>query len=182
MIKIKKKFLAIMILSILALSTVLSGCSSEEDSKDNDKKQESNDLKDKTDKGYLFSYNGTKIFVDSDMKPVFEALGEPQSYFESPSCAAEGIGKIYTYADFQIETYPDGEKDLILCITLKTDNVSTAEKIDLSMDKEKIIEVYGSDYDETDIAMIYKKDGMKLSFIFEGDSLTSIQYDSSLNS
>lgn len=179
MIKIKKKFLAIMILSILALSTVLSGCSSEEDSKDNDKKQESNDKKDK---GYLFSYNGTKISVDSDMKPVFEALGEPQSYFESPSCAAEGIGKIYTYADFQIETYPDGEKDLILCITLKTDNVSTAEKIDLSMDKEKIIEVYGSDYDETDIAMIYKKDGMKLSFIFEGDSLTSIQYDSSLNS
>lgn len=179
--KMKKKFLAIMMLSILSLSTVLSGCSSEDNSKDNDKKQESNDKKDKVEKGYLFSNKGIKISVDSDLKPVLEVLGEPQSYFEAPSCATEGIGKVYTYSDFQIDTYPDGEKDLILCITLKTDNVSTAEGIDLSMDKDKIIEVYGSDYEETDISMSYKKDGMKLSFIFEGDSLVSIQYDSSLN-
>lgn len=131
-----------------------------------------------TDKGYVFVCNGVEIVVDTDMNDVVEQLGEPNSYFEEPSCAAQGIAKIYTYSSFQIETYPDGDRDLIACIILKDDNVATPEGIDLSMTKDDILAAYGSDYEATETSMVYEKNGTKLCFILDGDSIASIEYDS----
>lgn len=131
--------------------------------------------------GFVFSYDGMDIAVDTDAAAVVEKLGEPKSYFESPSCAAEGIGKLYTYDDFEIQTYPDGDKDLILYVLLRTDNVSTAEGIDLSSSKEDIIAAYGEPSPEATGSMTYEKGGTKLVFIFDGDSLISIEYDSPKN-
>lgn len=131
-----------------------------------------------TGSGYVFESNGVEIAVDMEMSPIADALGEPDSYYEQPSCAAEGIAKIYTYPGFQIQTYPDGERDLIACIILKDDSVSTPEGIDLSMTKDDIISVYGTEYEETDTAMIYEQGGGKLCFIMDGYDIASIEYDS----
>ena len=131
--------------------------------------------------GYVFNYNGMDIAVDSDVAPVIEKLGEPNEYFESPSCAAEGIGKLYTYSDFEIQTYPDGDVDRVLYVLLRTDNVATAEGIDLSSSREDIVEAYGQATEEATGSMKYEKDGMTLVFLFDGESLISIEYDSSLN-
>ena len=131
--------------------------------------------------GYTFSYNGTTIAVDADAAPIIEALGDAKNYFESPSCAAEGIGKLYTYDDFEIQTYPDGDTDRVLYVLLKTDNVSTAEGIDLASSRDDIVAAYGEPTTEETGSMKYEKDGMTLVFIFDGDSLISIEYDSSLN-
>lgn len=128
--------------------------------------------------GFVFESNGVEITVDMDMSSVVDALGEPDSYFEQPSCAAQGIAKIYTYSGFQIETYPDGEQDLIASIILKDDSVSTPEGIDLSMTKDDIIAAYGSDYQETDKSITYENNGTKLCFILNGEDIASIEYDS----
>ena len=121
------------------------------------------------------------IAVDADAAPIVEKLGEPKNYFESPSCAAEGIGKLYTYDDFEIQTYPDGDNDLILYVQLRTDNVATDEGIDLSSSKEDIVAAYGEPSEEATGSMTYEKNGTKLVFIFDGDSLISIEYDSPKN-
>ena len=134
-----------------------------------------------TAKGYVFNYDGINIMVDDDAAPIIEKLGEADSYFESPSCAAEGIGKLYGYGDFEIQTYPDNDIDRVLYVLLKTDNVATAEGIDLSSSREDIVEAYGQATEEGTDSMKYEKDGMTLVFIFDGDSLISIEYDSSLN-
>ena len=131
--------------------------------------------------GYVFNYDGMDIAVDADAAPIIDKLGEPNNYFESPSCAADGIGKLYTYSDFEIQTYPDGDVDRVLYVLLRTDNVATAEGIDLSSSREDIIEAYGEATEEATGSMKYEKDGMTLVFLFDGDSLISIEYDSSLN-
>ena len=128
--------------------------------------------------GYVFTYNGTTIAADADMAPIAEALGEPANYYEEPSCAAQGISKIYNYSDFEVYTYPDGDNDLVQTVILKTDNVATPEEIDLSKEKSDIIAAYGEDYEEANGQMVYKKDGMKLCFIMDGDSILSIEYNS----
>lgn len=128
--------------------------------------------------GYVFESNGVKIAVDMDMSAIADQLGEPDSYFEQPSCAAEGIAKIYTYSGFVIQTYPDGDRDLIACIILKDDSVATPEGIDLSMTKDDIIAAYGSDYEETDRSLVYEQGGGKLCFIMDGYNIASIEYDS----
>ena len=141
-----------------------------EESKQNEQEQ--------TTAGYVFESNGLTFTVDMDMSGILEQLGEPNSSYEQPSCAAQGIAKIYTYSGFEIETYPDGDKDLIACIVLKDDSVATSEGIDLSMTKEDIIAAYGSDYEESETSMVYEKDGTKLCFILDGDDISSIEYDS----
>ena len=131
--------------------------------------------------GYVFHYNDLQIGVDEDAAPIVEKLGEPSQYFESPSCAADGIGKLYTYNDFEIQTYPEGDKDLILYVRLRTDNVATDEGLDLSSTKEDIISAYGNPTAEATGSMTYENNGVSLVFIFDGDSLSSIEYDSEMN-
>ena len=41
------------------------------------------------------------------------------SYFEAPSCAFDGIDKTYTYAGFELLTYPKDDKDYVSSVVLK---------------------------------------------------------------
>ncbi|MCR5054860.1 MAG: hypothetical protein K6A69_08455 [Lachnospiraceae bacterium] len=129
-------------------------------------------------KGYAFTAEGLTMAVDTDASAYIDALPEADSYYESPSCAAEGIGKLYSYKDFDIQTYPEGDRDLVLYIRLKTDNVATEEGIDLSKTKDDIKAAYGDPSEESDSSLTYEKDGMSLIFLFDGENMISIEYDS----
>ncbi len=43
--------------------------------------------------GYVFTYNDIKIQIDADAQSYVEQLGEPTSYYESPSCAFDNLDK-----------------------------------------------------------------------------------------
>jgi hypothetical protein len=146
--------------------------------------------------GYRFVSGGVSIGVDVDVEPIVEALGEANSVYEQPSCAGQGTSYAYTYSGFEIATYPDGDSNLIAYILIKDDTVSTPEGIDLSMTKDDVIAAYGDGYtaegvddeadtDDANTAVIagnakltYEKDGMTLNFFFDGENLSSIEYDS----
>lgn len=128
-------------------------------------------------KGYIFVASGVKVEVDADMAPVLQALGEPASYFEAASCAFEGLDKIYTYNGFEIDTYPAQGKDLVSAVILKDDSVTTAEGICIGDSLEKLLEAYGEAAQENGM-LVYTKDGMKLCFILQDDSIISIEYRS----
>lgn len=131
-------------------------------------------------KGYVFQHGGTVVSVDADMAPVLEKLGEPAKYFEAASCAFQGLDKTYTYNSFEIQTYPQGDKDYISVIILKDDAVSTAEGCYIGCSREDVTKAYGTDYTEQGSMLVYKKDGMKLCFLLENDAVTSIQYFSTV--
>lgn len=177
-----RKIMAIT-LSVCVMGTALVGCGS-----DNAAKTSGNVVKSAGEegsstsdaRGYVFKADGVEIAVDMDMSTIEEKLGEPLSYFEEPSCAAQGIAKLYTYSSYEIDTYPDGDKDLVASIILKDDNVATPEGVDLSMTRADVVEAYGEDYEEAEGCIIYTKDGMKLKFILDGENLASIEYDSSV--
>ncbi len=170
-----------MLAGALIAATVLVGCGASDDVKvieGTAKTGEATEATESKSNSYTFSYQGTEIPVDADFAPILEKLGEPGSYFESPSCAAQGIGKHYTYNDFEIETYPDGDTDRVLYVMLKTDAVSTAEGINISSTKDDIIAAYGEPTEEVTGSLIYETGDMKLKFLFNGDSMVSIEYDS----
>lgn len=133
-------------------------------------------------KGYIFQTQGISgmisMGVDMDAASVIEGLGKPDSYFEAPSCAFQGIDKMYTYSHFEIDTYPDGDKDKISMILFLDDLVSTSEGICIGMSKEDMEKAYGTDYEVSNGFYRYTKDNMKLSFIIKNGEITSIEYDS----
>lgn len=126
-------------------------------------------------KGYVFNYSGTLVGVDADAAPIIKALGEPASYYEAASCAFEGLDKTYTYRGFEIDTYPEGDKDYVSAVVLKDDSVQTAEGICIGDSREKLQQKYGDGATEGS-ALVYAKDGMKLCFILQNDEIVSIEY------
>ncbi len=127
--------------------------------------------------GYVFRVGDVAVEVDGDVAPVIEALGEPTSYFEAASCAFEGLDKIYTYQGYEIDTYPVQDRDLVSAVILKDDTVATAEGICIGDSLDKLLETYGEGVQENGM-LVYARDGMKLCFILQEDSIISIEYRS----
>lgn len=129
--------------------------------------------------GYGFNYKGTDIYVDGKMQEYIDILGEADSYFEAPSCAFDGIQKIYTYGSIELSTYigEDGE-DYLDGIIVKDDLVTTPEGARIGDSIDTIIEIYGEDYSHEADSYIYEKDNMKLTIIFDNKAAVSIQYKS----
>lgn len=130
-------------------------------------------------KGYTYVYNDVVVEIDADATSVVEQLGEPLSYFEAPSCAFEGIDKIYTYSSFEIETYPMEGKDFVSMVTFKDDSITTPEGVAIGDSVDKVKEVYGDCAEEGGM-LVYEKDGMKLCFIVKDGAVVSVEYKSTV--
>ena len=131
-----------------------------------------------TEAGYAFLWNGVSIApgdVGTDMKAL---AGEWKSYFESPSCAFEGIDKTYTYAGFVIDTTPseDGKDDIIKAIRLTDDSVTTAENVYVGMTAEAIQKVYGESIGVSDACLRFVNGDVELQFIIKEGKAVSIEY------
>lgn len=125
---------------------------------------------------YVFVYNGVTIAPDMNTKEFLDALGEPLHYYEVKSCAFEGMDKIYTYTSFEVSTYPNGADDLVSYIYFKDDTITTEEGAYLGMAKADVLAMYGDGYVESAGVYVYSKGGMELRFIFDGETLASIEY------
>ncbi len=129
-----------------------------------------------TSDGYTVKVKGTEVALDAKMAPLAETLGEPTKYFESESCAFQGLDKVYTYGGVVISTYPMDEVDYVLSVELKDDTVSTAEGVSIGDSLSKVTEKYGDPTETLPTAVSYTKGGVKLSFFLENDAVTSITY------
>lgn len=127
-------------------------------------------------KGYYFVYEGTEIVMGENMAGTLEALGEPLNVFEAPSCAFEGIDRIYYYPGFEISTYPQGDEDFILSLTLADDSVTTPEGVYLGMTAEEVEAEYGVSTSDNANLLSYKKDGTELAFVLESGVVVDITY------
>ena len=176
----KRRLTALLLVSVAAISLI--GCGKKENTVESQPTAEvTADTSAEELAGYAFEVDGVSLTPDMDLDTVLDKLGEPVSTFESESCAKQGMAYHYTFSNYEIETYPDGDTNRVYCISLTNDTVKTPEGIDLSNTKDDVIAAYGEPTDSTDAALIYKKDGSDsaLKFIFESDdTMVSIEYDS----
>lgn len=178
----RKKYLILFGTVVCTAAMLFAGCGGKENEGENNQPTQAaatgqNENKTNTgEKGYLFKYNGVTVGIDMEAAPIIEALGEADSYFEAPSCAFEGMDKMYTYGSFEIDTYEQNGKDYISSVVFKDDMIATPEGVSLFMKKEDITKAYGDTYTEEHGMLIYEKDGMKLKFLIEDDEITLIEY------
>lgn len=125
---------------------------------------------------FIFETSGLSIRFGENAAPIIRALGEPQNYFESPSCAFDGIDKIYYYNGFELFTFPKGDEDFVLSVNLTDDSVTTKEGIYLGMTLEKVIAAYGEDFDQNFGQYTYTRGGATLSFLIEDNKIVVITY------
>lgn len=123
-----------------------------------------------------FSYNTTSIVMGSDIASVVDVIGEPDDIFESPSCAFEGIDKIYYYPGFEIYTYPKDGKDYISSLTITGDDVTTHEGATLGMAKADVEAMYGASSSGEANLLRYTRDDTELTFVLLNDAVVDITY------
>lgn len=126
--------------------------------------------------GYTFDLSGVSVAMNAEMAPIVDELGEADSYFESESCAFQGLDKVYTYGSVQISTYPENDVDYVYSVVLKDDTVETPEGIMIGSSKDDVIAAYGDPTTETDASLSYTKGDCILAFILDGDTVTDITY------
>lgn len=123
-----------------------------------------------------FSYNGTQITIDAEAADILEALGDPASKYESPSCAFGDLDVIYTYSGFEVDTYQIDGVDYISAVLLLDDSVETPEGLYIGADEENVEALYGEPTEENEDSMTYSYETMKFVVILENGKVDSIQY------
>jgi hypothetical protein len=127
---------------------------------------------------FEFSYNGVKVKLRELIDPIILALGEPLDFYEYPSCAFEGIAKMYVYQGFEVDTYIETgeEADRVYSITLTEGNIATAEGLHVGQFYEDMAAIYGGDYEMIPGCYMYTVNGDILAFNMFGGVITSISY------
>lgn len=170
-----KKFLMIALAAVLVLGL----CACGEDTNTTDPAETTGNVTPSSKPvGYTFTYNGCQFGVDMAVDAVLTKLGEPKDQYTSASCAFNGQDTIYYYSSIQISANDEQGYNRIYSIYLEDDLVSTEKGICIGNTAEQVKSAYGEpDASSTDSCLVYAKDGMKLKFNLNGDTVSSILYE-----
>ena len=176
--KLSALFLALMLCFALLAGCGGNGGNNQTDDNSSTNGQNSGETGDENQEASLFVFtsNGVEIKMNAEADPIVEALGEPISAFDAPSCAFQGTDWIYTYDGFQINTYPLNDVNYVSSVVLTSDAVSTPEGLEIGGTKEDMIAAYGEDYTEEYDQCTYTRGDSQLSILFEDGAITSIEY------
>lgn len=166
-----KKFKVVLAAAVMVMGLSLTACGgSDEGSSETSSKAESSSAG-----GYSFTSGSTKVEMGADAAKVVEDLGEANDYFESASCAFEGLDKVYTYAGYKLNTYPVDDKDYVLSVVFTDDTVETEEGICIGSSKDDVTEAYGEPTEEKGSSLIYEKGETKITFGMDGDTVATVE-------
>jgi hypothetical protein len=168
------KKITIFAISILLILTLV-GCNNSVDPRETNN-EENGDTKPEVVEAFHYTYEGTKIPLNSKAQPILDELGEETSYFESESCAFPGLDKVYTYPSIEIQTYEKDGVDHVLSISILDDTIKTGNGVRLFDSPSKIIEAYGENYEEKNGQYIYTKGETMLSFLVKDNEVIAIEY------
>lgn len=132
---------------------------------------------DPQEENFSFTYNGTKITLGAEAAPIIDALGEPRSYTEEPSCAFDGMDKTYYYGSFYLSTYPLDGKDYVYCIWFADDSVVTNDGIRIGSTQTQVEAVYGTACFNGTNSYTEIQSSTKLTILLEENKVKSIQID-----
>ena len=126
---------------------------------------------------FSFTYNGVKIMLGVEATPIIEALGEPRSYTEEPSCAFDGMDKTYYYGSFYISTYPLDGKDYIYNLWFADDGVATDEGVRIGSTQSQVEDAYGKECFNGTNSFVLTKGQSRLVILIEDGKVGSIRYE-----
>jgi len=156
--------------------TASSGSVDDSTSSDDETAQAGEDSQEQSD--FALMVGNFLIVMNSDMTYTLEALGTPMAEFEEPSCAFDGIDRIFGYPDLQIHTYPVGDSDHIHTVMLLNDLIRTTEgNIRIRHSSlQDVIDFYGDGYVHEAGMYTFTRGLTTLEFYIENGVVEGITY------
>ncbi len=129
--------------------------------------------------GHILTPSGQAVSVGEDGAGIEERFGTPEDYAEAQSCYGNGYDKLYTYAGFEITTYPDanGNGEFVSVLVLTDDTVVTGLGLKVGMTQSRMVELYGADFVQRGKSCVYtlEKD-VTLWVDIDEDTITRIEF------
>lgn len=170
----KNKIIEVMLIVVIAIILIVGGILL----KDNKNKPVEKTIS-KVENVYSLKVAGKDIVLNEVYDE--EKLGKAESCFEVPSCAFEGMDKLYSYENYQIQTYQDGNEDKIFSIDLLNENIQTTEGIKIGSTLEEMKKVYGENYTQNDTEYTYTLGKTTINFIVEDEKIATVNYTYVMN-
>ena len=126
-------------------------------------------------KDFVFKSGSTTIAMNVEAAPILKSLGEYKSSYEAPSCAFDGMDKIYTYNGFELLTYTVKDVDYVSGVVIRDDTVETPEGITIGSKPEDVKKAYG-EFEKDATSANYYTDNCRLLIIFTDGVVSSVQY------
>lgn len=120
--------------------------------------------------------DGRAVEIGASADGVLAALGEYVDVYEAPSCVHEGYDRFYTYDGFSVTTSAGEGGDIVTELLIETSGCTLANGITVGSSVDEVIAAYGEDYTESFGAMKYEFDGMTLTVVTDGTSVTSVMF------
>jgi len=126
---------------------------------------------------FFFKIDDVEIELNQNVTLVINRLGEPLGVLELPSCAFEGMDRVFRYPGADLYTYPVGDDDFVYTIVFFDDSVRTAEGgIRLGSDIQEVFDIYGDDYRFDSGMYTFTRGLTTLEFFVEGSTVMGIAY------
>jgi len=126
---------------------------------------------------FALLFNDFLIEMDQDITYVISALGEPLNIFEAPSCAFDGIDRVFLYPGVQLHTYPVGDDDFIHTISIRDDSLRTTEgRVVLGSSLQTMLDAYGDEYVHETGMYTFTRGRTTLQFFIDDGIVTGITY------
>jgi len=126
---------------------------------------------------FFFKIDDFIVELDSDISYVIAGAGEPIGVLELPSCAFEGMDRVFRYPGADLYTYPNGDNDFVYNIAFFDDSVHTAEGgIRLGASLQAVKDVYGEDYTFDSDMYTFTRGLTVLEFLTQNDIVIGITY------
>lgn len=132
---------------------------------------------DKGSRWEAFRHEDIEIAMHAPAADILEALGEPKTVTESPSCAFEGVDKTYYFGSFYLTTYPGKDGERVSGLWFADDAAATPEGIAIGSTREAVETAYGTDGFNGVNAYYLTKDNSKLTIILIDGVVGSVQYE-----
>jgi len=130
-----------------------------------------------TEREFFFKIDDVEVELNRNVTQVINRLGEPLGVLELPSCAFEGMDRVFRYPGADLYTYPVGDDDFVYTIVFFDDSVRTAEGgIRLGSDIQAVFDAYGDDYKFDSGMYTFTRGLTTLEFFVEGSTVMGIAY------
>ncbi len=171
----RKNKLFFMIIFLILITVTLVGCGEKKSTQENIREAK------QSKSTFSIKYNGVEVVPGTEFNE--NLISEEANFSEIPSCAFEGTDKMYTYSGVELVVTNIDGKDKVYSVYFITDDVKTAEGVGITDTVNKMIEVYGENYDQSiSNKYTYTKGEVELSFIVQNNVITSVEYVLKTNS
>lgn len=138
--------------------------------------EETDDNGGESDVEYVFVSGSVTIKMNEAADAILSALGEPNSTYESPSCAFQGNDYYYDYGSFELSAYDEGEGQFVYSVFLKDDLVETPEGLCIGSAEADVVSLYGEGGKLDSGNYSYTDGNCKLMIFITDGVVSSIEY------